>query len=531
MSEIRADLDKRVALEELAIRAANSVVASSRDEAEQQYSDYSYASCGKIRIIPPGAHLGVYKEARPSETTSKSINKFLTEPNKPIILAISRPVRKKNLKNLIHAYGSSEDLRQSANLVIIGGVRDSLKELEPECREVWQELLQLIDDYDLYGKIAYPKSHQVADIPAIYALTALNGGVFVNPALNEPFGLTLLEAGAVGLPIIATDSGGPNDILEACNNGILVSPRDISGLSSAICAILKSKKLYKKFSDNGPVSVNRYSWSHHVDVYTDLLNEIILPSDKSGASKTKSMLVCDIDNTLLGHAESMQRFASWANSNSSMLFGIATGRSFHSAQSILAREKAPIPAFLISSVGSEIHFYDYHSRCFQKCNRWEAWIDEGWHAEDIDEIVLKWPGVVRQGLLEQKKHKISYIVEAENFNTAALSEALVSHGYRTSVIFSHGQYLDILPWRASKGSAVEYCRSRFDINRDAVVVAGDSGNDIEMLAAFQNSIIVANNCDGVAQHADLRHSYVAKKSYAAGVLEGLSYYQQKLALG
>ncbi len=41
-------------------------------------------------------------------------------------------------------------------------------------------------------------------VPALYRLAAARGGVFVNPALNEPFGLTLLEAAACGLPVAAT---------------------------------------------------------------------------------------------------------------------------------------------------------------------------------------------------------------------------------------------------------------------------------------------------------------------------------------
>jgi sucrose-phosphate synthase len=37
-------------------------------------------------------------------------------------------------------------------------------------------------------------------------------GVFINPALVEPFGLTLIEAAAHGLPMVATKNGGPVDI-------------------------------------------------------------------------------------------------------------------------------------------------------------------------------------------------------------------------------------------------------------------------------------------------------------------------------
>ena len=84
-------------------------------------------------------------------------------------------------------------------------------------------MLLAMDKYDLYGKMAIPKKHDFEyEVPALYRIAAERRGVFVNPALTEPFGLTLLEASATGLPIVATDDGGPNDIVHNCKNGILV---------------------------------------------------------------------------------------------------------------------------------------------------------------------------------------------------------------------------------------------------------------------------------------------------------------------
>ncbi len=88
------------------------------------------------------------------------------------------------------------------------------------------DILLGIDRHDLYGRAAYPKHHRADDVPLLYRLAALSGGVFVNPALTEPFGLTLLEAAASGLPVVATEDGGPQDIIENCGNGYLVDPLD-----------------------------------------------------------------------------------------------------------------------------------------------------------------------------------------------------------------------------------------------------------------------------------------------------------------
>lgn len=76
-----------------------------------------------------------------------------------------------------------------------------------------------------HGKMAIPKKHDFEyEVPELFRIAAEKKGVFVNPALTEPFGLTLLEASATGLPIVATNDGGPQDIIHNCGNGILVDP-------------------------------------------------------------------------------------------------------------------------------------------------------------------------------------------------------------------------------------------------------------------------------------------------------------------
>jgi sucrose-phosphate synthase len=137
---------------------------------------------------------------------------FLREPDKPIILTMARPDERKNLEMLVRVYGESEQLQKLANLVVVMGTRDDLREIAKSQRDILLNVITLIDVYNLYGKVAYPKSHAADDVPCLYRRAALSRGVFINPALTEPFGLTLLEAAASGLPIIAPNDGGPRDI-------------------------------------------------------------------------------------------------------------------------------------------------------------------------------------------------------------------------------------------------------------------------------------------------------------------------------
>ena len=75
------------------------------------------------------------------------------------------------------------------------GNRENIDSMAGGSQKVLGEVLKLIDQYDLYGSVAYPKRHQQSDISDIYRLPLKTKGVFTNVALQEPFGLTVIEVG------------------------------------------------------------------------------------------------------------------------------------------------------------------------------------------------------------------------------------------------------------------------------------------------------------------------------------------------
>ena len=79
---------------------------------------------------------------------------------------------------------------------------------------------------------------------------ANKNGLFVNPALTEPFGLTLLEAASCGLPMVTTDDGGPRDILSRCDNGLLVDVTDLEAFRDGLETAGSNPSLWKTWSNN-----------------------------------------------------------------------------------------------------------------------------------------------------------------------------------------------------------------------------------------------------------------------------------------
>lgn len=521
-SVVRPDLAHRIAAEEEALARAQLVIASSRDEAEVQYAGYAAYDPGRVRVLPPGSDLARFAAARPHPRVDAAIDRFLDDPAKPTILALARPVARKNLAALVRAYGENRALQARANLVIVAGTRDDIDTLDGDMAATMRDLLVLIDRYDLYGRVAYPKTHRPEDVPAIYAHARARGGLFVNPALNEPFGLTLLEASAAGLPLVATDSGGPNDIVETCGNGLLVDPRAPGAIAEACLRILGDPALYARCVAGGARAAAAYDWDRHAARYHVLLRALLSAEPPTPAPR--QLLVCDIDNTLVGCDAAMGIFRRWRSRQAGLAFGVATGRSFHSAMAVLEQQDSPRPQVMITSVGSEIYHLDANGVTYTADAAWRRIIETGWDRAAVQAAL---GGLVPQGPLEQRALKLSYF--GDSGVARSVRTRLAQAGLAARVIHSHGRYLDVLPAAASKGTAVDHVRTLYALPEHAVFVAGDSGNDIEMLGARVQAIIVANYSDDLASNAALKHSYVARRTHARGIIEGVSHFRRMLA--
>jgi sucrose-phosphate synthase len=235
----------RIEAEEMALETAAMVVTSTNQEVRQQYEIYDHYQPDRMEVIPPGVDLKAFHPAPlewPSPPIATEIGWFLKSPEKPIILAMCRPDERKNLETLVRVFGESEVLQEKANLVLLMGSREDLREMPRAQQAVLNNVLYLIDRFDLYGLVAYPKSHMPNDVADLYRLAVKQRGVFVNPALTEPFGLTLLEAAASGLPIVATNDGGPMDIIANCQNGLLIDPLDNAAIEKGVVASAERTK-------------------------------------------------------------------------------------------------------------------------------------------------------------------------------------------------------------------------------------------------------------------------------------------------
>jgi sucrose-phosphate synthase len=532
--EKQYNISPRIEAEEWAMDSASLVIASTRQEVEKQYSLYDNYHPKRMLVIPPGTDLSRFHPPEGKTDDSpiqRELSRFLTAPDKPMVLALSRADERKNIQTLVEAFGENAHLREMANLVIIAGNRDDIANLDRGARKVLTDVLLLIDRYDLYGSIAYPKHHTANDVPELYRLAARRHGVFVNPALTEPFGLTLVEAAASGLPVVATEDGGPRDIIGECHNGLLIDPLDADAMGQALVEALSDRKRWRTWAAGGIRGAHRrYSWDSHVESYLKAVRKLlgnrhrarVVRPQKSRLPTVDRLVVCDIDDTLLGDPEALQTLTERLDrAGMGVGFGVATGRHFKSAVAALAKARVPMPDLLITSVGTEVHY----GRQLSVDRSWARHIQYRWSPERIVEALRDTPGLSRQPKQEQTANKISYFVDPDKApGIRAIVRHLRSRDLHANVIYSHGMYLDILPLRASKGQALRYVGAKWGIPPERMLVAGQSGNDVEMLRGNTLGVVVGNYSHELRRLHGEPLIYFAEGQYAAGVLEGIEHY-------
>lgn len=538
----------RIEAEETTLASSALVIASTHQEVEEQYSIYDHYEPQRMVVIPPGVALDRFyppnEDWQPPQIYD-DLKRFLIDPEKPIIMALSRPAIRKNVTTLVKAYAEDPELRKMANLVLILGSRDDISGMESGPRQVMTDILLMVDQYDLYGQVAYPKRHGSDEVPELYRLVAKTGGVFINPALTEPFGLTLIEATACGVPIVATADGGPRDILDACRNGLLINPLDRQDIQQALRTALGDREQWQTWVDNGVRNVRQhFAWESHVELYLKqvrqlpqrriqpILSPLTMPPahslpdwnvpDTNRLPTADRFLICEIDNTLLGDEEALRRLIQRLNEQGGTTgVGIATGRNLRSALAMLKEWRFPMPDLLITSTGTEIY---YGPQVVTDMN-WLRHINYRWQPEAVRQALSELPGLELQPPECQGAFKLSYFVEdGRSPSYREIMRHLRQKQLHVKGVFCHGMYLDVLPIRASKGNALRYCALKWGLPVKRFLVAGASGNDESMLTGNTLAVVVGNYGRELERLREFPQVYFSKGDYAWGILEALDHY-------
>ncbi len=534
-------ISRRIDAEELVLAHANLVVTSTSQELEQQYSRYGRFNSDRAEVIPPGVDLTRFHSIQLEQEKSdvdQLLGPFLRDPSLSPLLAISRAVRRKNIPALVETYGRSRVLRQRHNLVLVLGCREDPRQLEKQQREVFQQIFDLVDRYDLYGKVAYPKHHLRSQIPSIYRWAADKKGLFVNPALTEPFGLTLLEAAACGLPMVATDDGGPRDILARCENGLLADVTDLELLQDSLEQAGSDNDQWYRWRDNGIEAVSRhFSWDAHVCNYLALMqkkSKLVISkrtsleiSKKRESPLGKRLLLLDLDSSLEEYSSEgmsiLRKNLEADNSINNIGLGIITGSCIKSAKQRYAHFHLPEPKVWICRAGSEI----YYGMGNEEDYLWQSFIDVDWNRNDVERALNDLNEYMTvQNLEHQSPYKVSYILkEADNAILPLVAKRLRQRRLAASPYLRCHWYLDVLPLRASRTEAIRHLVLRWGLPLEKVFVVASQQGDAELLRGLTSGVVPAEHDPSLEILRSHKRVFFASKSNVIGLVDGLNHYK------
>lgn len=290
----------------IAMNAANFIVSSTYQEivgtheSVGQYESYKsftmpdlyHVTSGielfspKFNVVPPGVNESVFfPYTRMDDRLLESRDRLeellftledpaqvygrLDNPAKRPLFSMARLDRIKNLTGLAECFAKSEELQEHCNLILVAGKLRTEDSTDHEEIDEIEKLYRIIDEYNLHGKIRWlgvrlPKG----DSGEIYRIIADHQGIFVQPALFEAFGLTILESMITGLPTFATRFGGPLEIIQNKVNGFLINPTHLEEMAGIILEFIskcdQNPNYWNEISNRAIERVySTYTWKIH----------------------------------------------------------------------------------------------------------------------------------------------------------------------------------------------------------------------------------------------------------------------------
>lgn len=240
----------------------------------------------------------------------------------------------------------------------------------------------------------------------------------------------------------------------------------------------------------------------------------------------KRLLATDLDGTFVGDEKALGKLLRFFDgSPEEVALVYVTGRHLSSAQSLMAEEGLPMPDLLITDVGTSI----YHGDGLSEDLEWKARMQESWQPDKIAKIAADFPALKRQELPDDRR--VSFTVSEDVETVNEFKKALADKGIAHTFIFSSNRDIDVLPLGAGKGNALEYALERYAMDGVQLLIAGDSGNDREMLSLGHPSVIVGNAQPELLEMEPCENLYRANENCAGGIHEAwLHFYGDRLEI-
>ncbi|MFQ5685362.1 MAG: glycosyltransferase family 4 protein [Candidatus Scalindua sp.] len=251
----------------------NKIVALTKREKEE-HLEVGIASPEKFAIIHSGVMLDELVNKSIDAKTKK--NELGIPPGYNVVGTIGRLVPIKGYKYLISAAKKIiEEIDKTVFVIVGDGYLKSELEKHAEALGVRKNIIF---------------TGWRSDASEILCLF----DIFVLPSLNEGMGRVLIEAMALGKPVVASSVGGILDLVRNGENGILVPPRDSDALGEAILQLIRNKDMAGELGKNGKAKIYpEFDASVMVRQVDDLYDSLLrsncspLPGQKSPRTRRR----------------------------------------------------------------------------------------------------------------------------------------------------------------------------------------------------------------------------------------------------
>ena len=244
---------------------------------------------------------------------------------------------------------------------------------------------------------------------------------------------------------------------------------------------------------------------------------------KSIADK-EFILATDLDGTFLGGTEAERRqFYDWIEGMRARVGLIfVTGRDPGHIRELTRKRGVPRPDFVVGDVGTTIAAVD-EDHFLNPIAELEDEIEKAWNNAGM-RVQAALQGV--KGLRLQSsgfRYRVSYDMDPEIFEDRALD---IVAGLGLDALISDNRYFDVLPRDVSKGPSLLRLLTHLGIDNRKVLVAGDTMNDLSMLAMGLPAVAVGNSEPALlAEVQGLEHVHAARQHGVAGIAEAILHHK------
>ncbi len=190
----------------------------------------------EVKVIGNGSINGVnidfFRDIYTKEEKDRLRKELNIKEKDFVLLFIGRVVKDKGVDELIEAFTILNRKYRDIKLLIVGDFEADLNPIDN---------IEILNSNQNIIRIDFQK-----DIRPYLSISSL----FVLPSYREGLPNSLLEAGSFGVPLLATNINGCNEIIIDRENGILVEKKSIDSLANGIESLIKDKKLYLKLKSN-----------------------------------------------------------------------------------------------------------------------------------------------------------------------------------------------------------------------------------------------------------------------------------------